>query len=88
MNVCVVFDILLIVHGIFCYLFVGFLHLLLLVHHAACSGAVYALAFVHVRCLQILGQAGPSIARAMHNVMTATHLVIKNKLFSRVSMPC
>ena len=48
-NVCVVFDILLIAHGSFCYLFVAFLHLLLLVHHAASSGAVHALAFVHAQ---------------------------------------
>ena len=53
-HVCVPFDILLTAHGSFCYLLVGFLQLLRLVHHAASSGAMHALACVHTQCLQIL----------------------------------
>ncbi len=61
----IVFDILLIAHGSFCYLLVSFLHLLLLVHHGTPPAAVHTLACVHVHCLEVLVKRAQALLQVM-----------------------
>ena len=76
MQISVVFGILFIAHGRFTYLLQGFLQLQLLVDHFASSCAVYTLACVHIECLQILGEACPSVAagHGLLSIQVGAHL--------------